>query len=301
MYSEIASNKRKSWIIIFVFTLLLGLAGWAFGTYRVGDGASGLGLALMVSIIMTFTSWFAGDSIALSSSGAEELKDRATFPTLWNIVENISITAGIPMPRIYIVQDEAPNAFATGRDPAHASVCVTTGLLKRLEKVELEGVISHEISHIKNYDIRVMMIVVVLIGALSILGNWFIRGGFGGRKGGNEKEGGIANFLLIFGIVVLILSPIIGNLIKLAVSRRREYLADASGALLTRYPEGLARALEKIRDAQMPMNFVSAATSHLWISAPTSETFLTRLSGLLATHPPINDRITRLRGMLDTR
>ncbi len=302
MYSQIDSNRRKTWLLIAVFTGIVALAGWAFGTYYDQDGNTGLVLALCISLGMTLISWFAGDRIALSTAGAMELTDRATFPTLWNLVENLAITSGIPKPRIFIVEDDSPNAFATGRDPQHASICVTTGLLRRMEKAELEGVLAHELSHVKNYDTRVMMLAVVLVGALTLLGDWFLRGAFfGRRRGGRDREGGeIGGILMIVGIVFLVLSPVIGQLMKMAISRRREYLADATGALLTRYPEGLARALEKIRDANIPMQRASSATNHLWISEPQRVGLGTRVAGLFATHPPIEDRIAKLRQMTDT-
>lgn len=261
-------------------------------------GPLGLVFALGVSIVMSLVSWFAGDKIALATTGAQELTDKSQAPVLWNVVENLSITAGIPRPRIYIVQDDAPNAFATGRDPQHASVAVTTGLLARLEKVELEGVLAHEISHIKNFDIRVMMLVIVLVGALMLLGDQFLRFGLTGRKSRDENSQG-AGVMMIIGIAFLILSPVIGQLVKLAISRKREYLADASGALLTRYPEGLASALEKIHASNVPMQRVSSATNHLWISEPTGARLGARIQGLFSTHPPIDDRIAKLRQMRD--
>lgn len=302
MYSQIDSNRHKTWILIACSTGILALAGWAFGNYYSQDGYTGLIFALCISLGMTLISWFAGDSIALSSCGAMELKDRSQFPTLWNLVENLSITAGIPRPRIYITQEQAPNAFATGRDPAHASICVTTGLLERLNKVELEGVLAHELSHIKNYDIRIMMLAVVLVGALTLLGDWFLRGAlFGGSRRERDRDNsGAGNIVMIISIVILVLSPIIGQLMRMAVSRRREYLADASAALLTRYPEGLASALEKIKDAAIPMKHTSTATNHLWISEPRVRSLGHTLSNLFATHPPIEERIKQLRGMIDT-
>jgi len=299
MYSQIDSNRRKSWLLIFIFVGLLAFAGWVYGYVITNAGPGGLIFALCISLGMTLISWFAGDSIALWSNGAVELTDRTQFPTLWNVVENLAITAGIPRPRIFIIEDDSPNAFATGRDPQHASVAVTTGLLLRLERTELEGVIAHEISHIKNLDIRFMMLVAVLVGSLTLLGDWFLRFGlFGGRRDRN-RGGDSGGILAIIGIVFLILSPLIGQLIKLAISRRREYLADASGALLTRYPEGLARALEKISTAAIPMQRVSSATNHLWISAPTGTGLGAQISGLFSTHPPIQDRIAKLRQMGD--
>lgn len=295
MYSQIDSNRRKSWLLIFLFVGLLAAVGWVYGYIVTDEGPFPLILALAISLGMTLISWFAGDKIALLSTGAHELTERSTFPTLWNVVENLSITAGVPRPRIYIIEDESPNAFATGRDPEHASVAVTTGLLSRLERIELEGVLAHELSHIKNLDIRLMMLVVVLVGAVSLIGNQFLRFGFGRKRRDREKGGEI--FALI-GIVFLILAPLVGELVKLAISRKREYLADASGALLTRYPEGLARALEKISNAGIPMQKTSGATNHLWISAPNAGA---KIAALFSTHPPIQDRIAKLRQMSDNR
>lgn len=295
MYSQIDSNRRKTWILILLVTGLLAAVGWVYGYVVTDTGPSALAIALAVSLGMTLISWFAGDKVALSTTGAMELTDRSQFMTLWNVVENLAITAGIPRPRIYIIDDDSPNAFATGRDPAHASIAVTTGLLRRVEKIELEGVIAHEMSHVKNLDIRVMMMVIVLVGAITIFGDWFLRLGF--RRGGRDRNQSNA-ILLIVGLLFLILAPVIGELIKLAISRKREYLADASGALLTRYPEGLARALEKIRDANVPMQRTSAATNHLWISAPAAGGLGARVQGLFSTHPPIDDRITKLREMI---
>lgn len=291
MYNQIDSNKRKTWILIALFVGILAAVGYIYGQIN-GYGYTGLIIALTVSGIWTLISWYVGSKITLKSLGAHELTDRAQFPTLWNTVENLSITAGIPRPRIYIVDDSSPNAFATGRDPENASVAVTTGLLQILDKTELEGVLAHELAHIKNYDTRLMVLIGVLVGALIILGDWMFRGAlFSDRKGGN-------GIFLVIGLIFIILSPVIAELIKLAISRRREYLADASGSLLTRYPEGLASALEKIRDNAKPMRKRSNATNHLWISDPKAKSLGERAAGLFATHPPINDRITELRGML---
>lgn len=291
MYSQIDSNKRRTTLLIALFVGILAAVGYVYGQIN-GYGYTGLVLALTISTVWTLISWFAGSKITLTSLGAQELTDRAQFPTLWNTVENLSITAGIPRPRIYIVDDHSPNAFATGRDPQHASVAVTTGLLKILDKTELEGVLAHELAHIKNYDTRLMVLVGVLVGALVMLGDWMFRGAlFSDRKSGNGA-------FLVIGLIFIILSPVIAELIKLAISRRREYLADASGSLLTRYPEGLASALEKIRDNAAPMRKRSNATNHLWISDPRAKSLGEKAAGLFATHPPINDRITKLRGML---
>ncbi len=280
-------------LLVALFVGLIAATGYVYGQIN-GYGYVGLFIALTFSTIWTLISWFAGSKITLTSLGAKELSDRAQFPTLWNTVENLSITAGIPRPRIYIVDDPSPNAFATGRDPEHASVAVTTGLLQKLDKTELEGVLAHELGHIKNYDTRLMVLIGVLVGALVMLGDWMFRGAI---FGGNRKSGN--GIFMLVGLAFIILSPVIAEMIKLAISRRREYLADASGSLLTRYPEGLASALEKIRDSAAPMKKRSNATNHLWISDPKAKSLGERAAGLFSTHPPINDRINELRGMLN--
>ncbi len=297
MYKQIDSNKRKSWLLLVIFTGILVLAGYAYGVWT-GDTGFGLTLALLISLIMTLVSWFAGDKIVLSTSGAREITSRDQNPYLWNLVENLAITAGIPKPKIYLIDDPAPNAFATGRNPQTASVAVTSGIVNLLENEELEGVIAHELSHVKNYDTRFLMLVAILVGGLALLGQFFFRGSlFGGRRNNRERSDG-ANVLAIVGLVFLILAPFIGELIKLAISRKREYLADASGALLTRYPEGLARALEKIRNVHEPVQRASYATAHLWIANPFGENGARQwLANLFSTHPPINDRIRQLRLM----
>lgn len=298
MYSQIDSNRRKSWLLMAIFIGLIAAVGWVYGFVVTDQGPAPLILALAISLGMTLISWFAGDKIALLTSGARELTDRTALPELWNTVDNLCITAGTPRPRIYIIEDDSPNAFATGRNPQRASLAVTTGLLKRLEKIELEGVIAHELSHIKNLDIRLMMLVVVLVGTITILGDSFLRYSFFGRRRSNSDRDQTGGILMIIGIVFLILAPFIGELIKFAVSRKREYLADASGALLTRYPEGLARALEKIRDTATPLRRTSTATNHLWIAEPRAANSLSdKFHALFSTHPPINDRIAKLRSM----
>lgn len=291
MYNQIDSNKRRSIILIAVFIAIVLAIGW-FLSEVLGYGYEILILAVVISFIMSFTSYYSGDKLALSASGAKGPIKKMDNPYIYRMVENLAITAGIPLPKIYIIDDLAPNAFATGRDPQHASIALTTGIIEKLENEELEGVIAHEMSHIKNYDIRVMTIVVVLIGIIALLSNWFFRiNMFGGNRDRN-KGGGI---LVVIGIIMIIISPIIANLIKLAISRKREYLADASGALLTRYPEGLASALEKISAYTAPMKNANNGTAHLFISNPfgKKKTF----SNLFSTHPPIEDRINKLRKM----
>jgi heat shock protein HtpX len=250
-------------------------------------------VALIFSLIMTLFSYYGGDKVALMSAGAQQIAHNDN-EYLFHLVENLCIASGLAMPKVYLIPEEAINAFATGRDPQHASIAVTAGALKKLNNEELEGVIAHELSHVKNYDIRLMTIVVVLVGSISLLANLFFRGSLlGGRKSDNDKGGGV---LLIVGIILIILSPIVAQLIQLAISRRREYLADASGALLTRYPDGLANALEKISNDSAVMSNASSATAHLYIANPFkgSGKWLARA---FSTHPPVDDRIKRLREM----
>ncbi|MBM3205031.1 M48 family metallopeptidase [Candidatus Uhrbacteria bacterium] len=290
MYRQIDSNRWKSRVLIAIFIGVLATAGYVYGEYT-GAGYAGLVFALALSIGMTLISWFAGDKIVLATSRAQELTTREQSPYVWNLVENLCLSAGMPRPRTYIIDDPAPNAFATGRNPQKASIALTTGIIQLLENEELEGVIAHELSHIKNYDTRFMILVAVLVGSLSLLGHFFFRGSvFSGR----DRDRGGGGWLAMIGLVFLIVSPIIGELIKFAISRKREYLADASGALLTRYPEGLARALEKIHGHQKPVQNASTATAHLWIANPFSGH---RFSKFFSTHPPIEDRVRELRKM----
>ena len=301
-YQLISKNKTESWILIFSFLIVISLLGYVFA--QVYQNSSILYFAVGFSIFGALISYFFSDSITLSLSRAQPV-DRQANPELYHVVENLCIAAGIPTPKIYVIEDSSPNAFATGRDPKHAVICYTTGILGKLERTELEGVTAHELSHIGNYDIRVMMLVVVLVGTITLLADWFLRASwFGGRRRSNDREGGLGQWLFIIGIVLAILAPIIATLIKLAVSRQREYLADASGALLTRYPEGLARALEKISADPAPVAEASNATAHLYITNPfhADATSSQRQRGnwfanLFNTHPPIADRIKRLREM----
>lgn len=293
MYSHIDSNKRKSWLLIALFCGVLAAAGYVYG-YVNGSGYAGLAFASLVSLGMTGFSWFFGDKVVLFTTGARQIKTREEDPYLWNIVENLCITSGQPMPKVYVVDDPAPNAFATGTSPEKASIAFTTGLIELLENEELEGVAAHELSHVKNFDSRYLLLIATMVGALTLMGDLFFRVGFGR----NRDRGGHPAILLI-GIAFLILSPIIGELIKLAVSRSREYLADASGALLTRYPEGLARALEKISTHGQKMRLTSSATAHLWIASPFGPS--AKFSGLFSTHPPAAERIKRLRNMGEAR
>lgn len=288
MYSHIDSNKRKTNLLILIFVIFVIGIGWFFNEY-LGYGYEAVVLAMAIAIIMTLTSYFYGDKIALRSSGAREISSKDN-PYLWRIVENLCITSGLPMPKVHIIDSPALNAFATGRDPEHASIAVTSGIIEALQNEELEGVIAHELSHIKNYDIRVMTIVVVLVGTISILADFFLRARFFG--GHSDRKSNAGAVIAIIGLVLLILSPIVAELIKLAISRKREFLADASGALLTRYPEGLARALEKIGASKHPLQTANAATAHLFISNPFKKA---HFASLFSTHPPIGERVKRLR------
>ena len=289
MYSQITANKRKSAFLIAIFFVLVIFVGYAFGQYT-GYGYNGLIIAVIISLAMTLVSYFSGDKIALATSGAKGPIKKNDNPYVYRMVENLSITAGLPMPKVYIIPSLSMNAFATGRDPEHASIALTQGIIDNLENEELEGVIAHEFSHIKNYDIRIMMLVIVLIGVVTLLADWAIRFGmFGGRRDNNN--GG--NVLAIVGIILAILSPLFAKLIQLAISRKREFLADADAALLTRYPEGLAKALEKISQ-QSTLPNANRATAHLFIANPFNKK---SLSKLFSTHPPIEERIKALRTM----
>jgi heat shock protein HtpX len=289
MYSQIANNKRSSLVLVAVFVALLSGLGYILSR---AFARPGFFVAILIfAIVYAFISYFASAKIALSMSGAKEIA-KADAPELYRIVENLSIAAGQPMPKVYIIDDPSPNAFATGRDPEHAVVAVTTGILKRLEKSELEGVLAHELSHVGNYDIRFMAIVVALVSVVSIITDLFLNISFWG--GGDDEEGGNQLFMIL-GIVAAILAPIVAAILQLAISRKREYLADSSGALLTRNPDGLARALEKISHDDEGMKKVSSSTAPLYFSNPLRRR--SGLAGLFDTHPPIEERIRRLREM----
>ncbi len=293
MYSQISTNKRKSVFLMVLVTMLVVVLAYTI-QYVYGFGNEMVVFALGFSIISNLAAYYAGDKIALAMNGAREVA-KEDNPYVYRMVENLCITAGMPVPKVYVIDDSAINAFATGRDPQHAVIAVTTGAIEALENEELEGVLAHELSHVQNYDIRFMTIVVVLIGTLSILADFALRMSWGSRDDNREKGNGI---LAIIGLVFIILAPIVGELIKLAVSRKREYLADASGALLTRYPEGLARALEKIAmQNQGPMANANHATAHLFLSNPFGESAAGFFARIFSTHPPVEDRIAELRKM----
>ncbi|OGN03828.1 MAG: zinc metalloprotease HtpX [Candidatus Yanofskybacteria bacterium RIFCSPHIGHO2_01_FULL_43_42] len=295
LYSHKDSNIQKTWLLMTVFFVLIILIGWLFG--YVYNSPEILYFAVGLSILMNFFAYWYSDKVALAMSGARPAS-RETHLELFRIMENLSITAGLPIPRVYVIHDGQINAFATGRDPKHAAVAVTEGALARLNKNELEGVLAHELSHIGNRDILISSVVVVLAGLIAILADWFLRisvfGGF--NRDNDNKQGGA--IILVLGLVVAILAPLIATVIRLAVSRKREFLADASGTLLTRYPEGLASALEKISQDQVPMRYAHSGTAHLFISNPfrgkSEQNWFARL---FMTHPPIEERIRILRGM----
>lgn len=298
VYTEIARNKRRTAFIIGFFLILVIGLGWIFS--RVYEAYWILPAAVLFASIQAISSYWWSDKITLAISGAREIQKKDA-PELYRIVENLSITAGLPTPRVYIINDSAPNAFATGRDPKHAVVAVTTGLLEKLTKTELEGVIAHELSHIGNYDIRLMTVVVVLVGIVTLLSDWFLRFSFWGGGDDDNNVGQIGAILAIVGIILAILSPLFAMLLQLALSRKREYLADADGALLTRYPEGLAKALEKISADKEPLEVANKATAHLYIANPLKEHEGKDSRGwfanLFSTHPDVNMRIKKLREM----
>ncbi len=290
LYTQQSRNVTRTWFLMTLFLVVIVTLGYFISYYYRNPGI--LYFAVIFSVIMNIMSYWYSDKIVLSISGAHEVK-REEYMDLYNIVENLSITAGLPMPKVYVIDDASPNAFATGRDKEHAVIVVTSGLLKLLNKVELEGVISHELSHIGNRDILLSTVVVVLVGFISIVSDMFVRGMMRGGRDDKKEGGGI---FMVLGIIFIILSPIIAKLIQLAISRKREFLADASGALLTRYPEGLASALEKISSANIPMKNVNSATAHLFISNPLGGVGK-KVSSLFSTHPPVEERIKALIGM----
>ncbi|OGE88020.1 MAG: zinc metalloprotease HtpX [Candidatus Doudnabacteria bacterium RIFCSPLOWO2_02_FULL_49_13] len=291
VYTEISSNKRKTVLLITFFLVLIIGLGFVFSKNL--DMPQLLPLAVGLSVLMSLTSYFYSDKIVLAMSKAREVK-RADDPELYRTVENLAITAGLPTPKVYLIEDTALNAFATGRNPHHAVLCVTTGLRSQLTKQELEGVMAHELSHIGNYDIRLSTIIVVLVGIITLLSDWMLRISFwGGRKRSNDHNQATAVFAII-GLILAILSPLAATLIQLAISRKREYLADASGVLLTRYPQGLAGALRKIAADREPLEVANKATAHLYIANPFKAQ---KIASLFNTHPPIEDRIKRLEAM----
>lgn len=293
MYSAISANKRKTIFIMAVFMMLAAGLSWLFGA--VYEDYSITVIAVTFSIFYVLWSYFGASKLALAMNGAHEIQKKDN-PRLWRIVENLSITNGQPMPKVYIIEDRAMNAFATGRDPNHSAVAVTTGLLSALEDNELDGVMAHEMGHIKNYDIRVSMIAFALVAVISLLCDFFLRMSFFGNRDDDNDNSSAHGILLLLALVAIIIAPIAASLLQLAISRRREYLADATGAMTTRYPEGLASALEKIRDHGSAMHRQNTSTAHLFFANPLKGK---SFSALFSTHPPIDERIKTLRGMID--
>lgn len=298
IYNQIDSNKNKSLILLFIFVGLITTLAFVFG--RVSDsGPSLVPLAFAFSLTMALASYYYSDRIVLAISRAKELP-LSQNPILHHLVENICVGAGLPKPKIYMIEDSAMNAFATGRDPSHAVICFTTGIVAKLERLELEGVVAHELSHVKNYDIRYMALVSILVGIVTLLSDWFLRNLWWGARGRNRDraEGHASGVLIPIAVVLAVLSPIFATLIQLAVSRKRESLADASGALISRYPEGLAKALEKLSADKEPLEAANKATAHLYIVNPLKgQELVGWFAGLFNTHPPIAERIKALRSM----
>jgi heat shock protein HtpX len=294
MYNQIASNKRRTWILMMIFLIIIVLLGWVIGAYY-NFGYGGIMVAVVIAVLMNLFSYFQGDKVALAMAGAQAIQ-KVDDPYVYRLVENLCITAGLPTPKIYLINDPNINAFATGRDPQHASIAVTLGAVKKLENEELEGVIAHELSHVKNYDVRLMTIVIICVGVVTLIADFFLRSQFIFGRSRDRENNQLGSILMLVGLVLAILSPIFSTLIQLAISRKREYLADASGSLLTRYPEGLASALEKIKNENQPMRGANHATAHLYLDNPFRKPGQ-KMTGLFATHPPIDDRIKRLREM----
>jgi heat shock protein HtpX len=301
-YKQIAANKRKSFLLALIVVALFGALGFSIG-YAVTGSASGAGVAMAIALgigsALAVGSYFSGDSVVLGVSGAKEV-DPASAPQLMNVVQELALAANVPMPKVYIIDDTAPNAFATGRDPQHASVAITKGLLEKLDREELQGVIGHELSHVRNLDIRFALLVGVLVGSIALLADFFLRFTFwgGGRSSSRDNDRGGGNGLqavfFVVAIVLSIVAPIAARFVQLAVNRQREYLADASSVQLTRNPYGLERALAKISEDQEVLEVANRATQHMYFTNPIKK-FEQRASGLFSTHPPTLDRINRLR------
>jgi len=301
-YNQIAENKRKSFLLALIVVALFGALGFSIG-YAVTGSASGAGVAMAIALgigsALAVGSYFGGDSVVLGVSGAKEV-DPTSAPQLMNVVQELALAANVPMPKVYIIDDTAPNAFATGRDPQHASVAITKGLLEKLDREELQGVIGHELSHVRNLDIRFALIVGVLVGSIALLADFFLRFTFwgGGRSSSHDNDrggsGGLQAVFFVVAIILSIVAPIAARFVQLAVNRQREYLADASSVQLTRNPYGLERALAKISEDKEVLEVANRATQHMYFTNPIKK-FEQRASGMFSTHPPTLDRINRLR------
>ena len=295
MFDQVTANKRRSAVLVAAFVVVVVAVAWAFNML-IGGGPAGLLVAFLVVGIGSFAAYWKSDAVALAMSRARPA-DPVQYARLHNVVEGLCIAAGLPKPRLYVVEDSAPNAFATGRDPKHAAVAVTTGLLEKLNRVELEGVLAHELSHVKNYDILVSTLAVTMVGMVVLLSDWGLR--FLWWGGGRRRRDNAAAPFALLGLVFLVLAPVVARLMQFAVSRRRESLADMSGVSLTRYPPGLIAALEKLRDDRTVVGSGSRATAHLWIESPVarveSEGRMAWLGRMFDTHPPLDERIQALR------
>jgi heat shock protein HtpX len=306
-YDQIAANRRNSFLLALAVIVILGALGFSIGYALTGDPAGGLGttlFAIAIGLLMSLGSYFAGDQLVLAASAAKEV-DEGSAPQLFNVVREMTLAANVPMPRVYVIEDTAPNAFATGRDPKHASLAITTGLLQKLDREELQGVIAHEMSHVRNLDIRFSLIVGVLVGSIALLSDFFLRWtwwGGGPRSRGNREGGGgaLQAAMMVVAIVLAVLAPIAARLVQLAVSRQREYLADASSVDLTRNPAGIERALAKIAADPEVLEVANRATQHLYFTNPIKK-FEERSANLFSTHPAIVDRINRLRELTGER
>lgn len=298
-YDLISKNKRQSWVVVGVFLAFISLSAYLI-TAGLGYGPDTIAIALILAGLSSFAGYYWSDQIVLSLSGARPAT-RDEFFDFYTVTENLCVAARMPMPKLYVIDDTAMNAFATGRDPQHAAVCATTGLLRRLSRGEIEGVVAHELSHVQNYDIRLMSVVSVLVGMIALLSDWLLRSSSwgGGKRRSDRDDNQIQVVLFIAGLILAFLSPVIAQLIQLAISRNREYLADASGAGMSKNPEGLARALEKISQDTEPLEAANKATAHLYISDPLKNTHgaIGWFAQLFATHPPVGDRIKQLRTM----
>ncbi|MGQ0568728.1 MAG: M48 family metalloprotease [Armatimonadota bacterium] len=294
MYDAIERNVRGTWMLLAGFVLVVAALGYVFGELT-DLGYAGVVIAAVLALIGAWASYYFSDLIVLSISGARAAS-REQYPYLYNTAEGLAIAAGIPAPRLYVIDDTAPNAFATGRDPEHAAIAVTTGLVDKLDRLELEGVLAHEMAHIQNFDIRLSTVVVVLVGLIALMSDWMQRSMLWGRRRGSREDRGGSGLLVLLGFALAVLAPIVAQLLRLALARRREFLADASGVLLTRYPEGLASALERISADPEPLEVANKATAHMYIINPLRE-WGGWTNGLFNTHPPVEERVQRLRGM----
>lgn len=295
VYNQISENKIKTFFIMLIFILIFSSFFFLLGKYF--DSPWGyFFLGFFISVFSSVGSYLYGDKIVLLTTGAKPANKRQFFD-FYTVTENLSLSAGLPMPKLYVIDDPSPNAFATGRGPKHAVICATTGLLQIMNRTELEGVIAHEMSHVKNYDILLASIVAVLVGTLSLISDWVIRSMWWHRGSRDEEKNNLNPVFLVLFIIALILTPIIATLIQLAISRKREYLADASGVLLTRYPEGLVHALEKLKNDQLPLSHATSSTAHLFIDNPFKQKNSSWFVNLFSTHPPIEERVRILKGM----